>query len=234
MVFNLKIKIEKKTIYMIIIKTFMMNMNLIRTCFLLSDDPICGLTTIPSSSPCASYIKSQVLECQLCHRSILSKEHAERCNTVSMWQTKEFIIDETFKPIMTYGLGGCTAFMMVFYDKITNKPYKVVFSRDPSIEEILKVFTRYYSTEYNIAIVIKSPSHYEYVDKKYIKIADDEYFWLSNIKQDNCKLFFEPYSTMINDYDDRYQSESSIYLRMCSDLQYSDAYGLYHSIIYDK
>ena len=58
-----------------------------------------------------SYDNSMI--CQSCYSTVLSKTHANCCNTIEMYQMKKSIIDDNFTPMMTYGLGGCTALIMI-------------------------------------------------------------------------------------------------------------------------
>ena len=77
-----------------------------------------------------------------------------------MYGINQYIITPDFKPLMTFGLCGCTAMIMVFFDKIENQCYKVVLGHHPEKEEIKKWYSHYYNNEYNIVIIIKSPGNY--------------------------------------------------------------------------
>jgi hypothetical protein len=72
-----------------------------------------------------------------------------------MYQVNQRLMSDNFKPMMTFGLCGCTALLMVFFTKDTNTVFKVVLGHDPSKESILSWFTRYYTEDYNIVTIIK-------------------------------------------------------------------------------
>jgi hypothetical protein len=100
-------------------------------------------------------LTSRVLKCQSCRYPVTSEEHMHRCITSSMYQVNQRLMSDNFKPMMTFGLCGCTALLMVFFTKDTNTVFKVVLGHDPSKESILSWFTRYYTEDYNIVTIIK-------------------------------------------------------------------------------
>ncbi len=162
------------------------------------------------------------MECQSCYNPINSLIHSNKCITVMMDQIKESIISAEFKPMMTFGLGGCTAILMVFFTKDTNIPYKVVLGHSPDKIQILHWFEQYYHNDYNIVSVIKTPGEWTQIDGKYeLKVEYEKYFDF------NCKLIFEPYKKLI-DLSDIFNS--SLYFKMDPIPKYSDRYGGYHDI----
>jgi len=171
------------------------------------------------------------LICQACFHLVTSPEHRDRCNTSSMYQVREFIISPEFKPMMTYGLGGCTALLMVYFTKDTNMVYKVVLGHHPIKENILLWFTEYYTQDYNIVTIIKTPGEYIKEGEKWIMKGNNQEYWVSNITKDNCKLILEPYDLMQMS-DDETKFNSSLYFKMQSGPKYSDNYGRYIDINY--
>jgi hypothetical protein len=171
------------------------------------------------------------LICQLCYKLITSPEHRDRCNTCSMYQVKESIISHEFKPMMTYGLGACTALLMVFFTKDTNIVYKVVLGHHPIKENILQWFTKYYTQDYNIITIIKTPEEWIKEGEKWITVKENQEYWISNITKDNCKLILESYSLFQNS-EDKTKFNSSLYFKMEPGPKYSDNYGRYIDINY--
>lgn len=170
-----------------------------------------------------------ILECQSCYHSVISQIHANRCNTSSMYEIKEFYISPEFKPMMTFGLGGCTALLMVFFSKDTNQVKKVVLGHHPIKENILKWFREYYTQDYNIVIIIKTPGNYKKVNdfKYYILVPEDEEYWELYIQKDNCKLILESYNLL-----ESTDFNNSLYFKIKDGPKYSDIYGRYIDINY--
>jgi len=171
------------------------------------------------------------LICQACFHLVTSPEHRDRCNTSSMYQVNKFIISPEFKPMMTYGLGECTALLMVYFTKDTNMVYKVVLGHHPIKENILLWFTEYYTQDYNIVTIIKTPGEYIKEGEKWIMKGNNQEYWVSNITKDNCKLILEPYGLMQMS-DDKTKFNSSLYFKMQPGPKYSDNYGRYIDINY--
>ena len=164
--------------------------------------------------------------CDHCKAEIISQIHRDRCDTVSMHEIKESIISVEFKPMMTYGLGGCTAILMVFFRKGTNECYKVVLGHDPIKENIIKWYNRYYTDIYNIVTIIKTPLKYEKEGEKWIEKVSNQEYWVSNIRKINCRLILEPYSI-----EGKSPFRSSLYFKMNPGPKYSDLNGTYIDII---
>ena len=171
------------------------------------------------------------LECQACYHLVTSPEHRDRCSTSSMYEVKESIISSEFKPMMTYGLGGCTALLMVFFTKDTNIVYKVVLGHHPIKENILSWFNKYYTPNYNIVTIIKTPEEYQKEGDKWITVTKNQEYWISNITKDNCKLILEPY-TLLHQSNDKKKFASSLYFNMQPGPKYSNNYGRYIDINY--
>ena len=148
-----------------------------------------------------------------------------------MYEVKVSIISPEFKPMMTYGLGGCTVLLMVYFTKDTNKVYKVVLGHHPEKEYILSWFTRYYTLYYNIVTIIKTPGEYIKEGEHWITKGDNQEYWISNITKDNCKLILEPYN-LNKRFNDKTKFNSSLYFKMQPGPKYSDNYGRYIDINY--
>ena len=171
------------------------------------------------------------LTCQSCKNSVTSQEHRNMCSTSTMYQVKESIILPDFKPMMTYGLEGCTALLMVFFNKDTNAVYKVVLGHHPIKENILEWFNRYYTQDYNIVTIIKTPEEYIKEGEKWITVKKNQEYWISNTIKDNCKLIIESYSMFIV-MSDTTRFNSSLYFKMDPTPKYSDNYARYIDITY--
>ncbi len=171
------------------------------------------------------------LTCQACFYLVTSPEHRDRCSTSSMYEVKESIISPEFKPMMTFGLNGCTALLMVYFTKDTNIVYKVVLGHHPIKENILSWFTKYYKDNYNIVTIIKTPEDYQKEAEKWVTVAKNNEYWVSNITKDNCKLILEPYS-LSQMASDKTKFNSSLYFKMRPGPKYSDNYGRYIDINY--
>ena len=172
-----------------------------------------------------------VLICQLCNHTITSQEHHTTCNTIMMCDIKESIVSSEFKPMMTFGLGGCTVLLMVFFTKDTNSVCNIVFGHHYSKNTILEWFTNYYKEEYNIIIIIKTPGEYENKNGKWYMVAKEPEYWHSNIKKDNLKIIIEPYN-LSQTYHGNNVFNSTLYFKTQPKLQYSDCNGRYIDINY--
>ena len=75
--------------------------------------------------------------CNHCFSTIISDKHKNECNTINMYEVIECIIKPDSKNMMTFGLGGCTAIIMVFFTKDTNIPYKIIFGHHPIKNNVL-------------------------------------------------------------------------------------------------
>jgi tRNA A-37 threonylcarbamoyl transferase component Bud32 len=184
----------------------------------------------------AKYLKLKnqyggTLKCQSCNYLVTSQEHRDRCTTSSMYEVNQIIISPDFKPMMTYGLGECTALLMVFFTKDTNTVYKVVLGHHPNKENVLQWFTKYYTQDYNIVTLIKTPEEWIKEGEKWITVKKNQKYWISNITKDNCKLIIESYS-LHQDSHDKTKFNSSLYFKMEPGPKYSDNYGRYIDINY--
>lgn len=174
---------------------------------------------------------SGAMICDSCYNPITSEKHHSSCENIEMWQIKKQNVEPTipFKTMMTYGLGGCTAIIIALFDKITNKPIKVIFGHHPNKDEAFNWFNSNYSSEYNIVTVIKSPGEYVKIDSKWIMEATDKLYWEEKIIKSNSKLIIEPYSLSMRINESNFQS--SLYCKYIDEkLQYNDEYGRFKTI----
>jgi hypothetical protein len=177
-------------------------------------------------------IKYNPLTCQTCYHFVTSEKHYNSCTDVSMYHITESIISTNFKPAMTYGLGGCTVLLMVFFTK-DNTPIKYVLGHHPIKENILTWFQQYYTDEYNIVTIIKTPEEYQKINDKWITKTANEDYWNYHIKKINCHLILEPYS-LTTKFNDKTKFNSSLYFIMDKMIpKYNDCYGRLLPIIYN-
>lgn len=138
---------------------------------------------------------SYALKCDNCFYPINHKEHYDKCLPIMMWGNHTQLVNDNFKQMMTFGLGGCTSIVMVFFDKNKNKPVKVFFGHHPSKDIIIKWYEKNYTTKFNIVVIIKASGEYtksEEDEYDKLKVYDSK-FWHQIIKS-NCKLILEPYT----------------------------------------
>ena len=168
--------------------------------------------------------RPSVLTCQSCMFPITSKGHRDNCFTITMWTIRK-IITPDFKPMMTYGLGSCTALLMVFFIPNTTIVNQIIFGHHPIKEDILKWFSKYYTKNYNIVTIIKTPGDYIKEGGEWKIITENKEYWEMSLIKDNCKLIIESYS-LYNGPNDTTHYNSSLYFTMREGIpNYSDNYG---------
>ena len=192
-------------------------------------------TNMASSSVVAK-TKAQIMTCDHCYSTIFSEKHNNECNTINMYQVIECIIKPDSKNMMTYGLNGCTAIIMVFFKKDTNKPYKIIFGHHPIKNNILTWYKTYYDSKYNIVTCIKSPGYYEKRGEHFTMVIHDENYWKDAMNESNNTLILEPYSKIIKiccSSDDylNFDYNSTLYLKIYPEIKYTNCYGKYINII---
>jgi len=168
-------------------------------------------------------IKSLV--CDSCHHSITSEKHYLSCKSVLMYQIVESYVDSNFKPMMTFGLGGCTAIIIVFFN--SGKCIKIVMGHHPYRDYIIQWYQKYKSDDYNIVIIIKSPGEYLKEDEKYIFKAKDENYYKDLI--DCSRLIFEPYPELISFNESSFVR--TLYFKINPQPSYSNMYGYFIEIV---
>ena len=97
---------------------------------------------------------SGVLICMLCNNSILDKKHREHCVTVNMYQKIEIKLSEFTKPMMTFGLAGCTAIIIKTTDSI-------IMAHHPEQQQIFRWITDANINSNIEKLYIKIPHEYE-------------------------------------------------------------------------
>jgi hypothetical protein len=131
------------------------------------------------------------IQCNTCGSTVMSKYHSEKCNTVKMYQILEETLNDNFKPMMTYGLGGCHAFIMI------NKNTKhLIFIHHPFFEMIKIIFNMYYNLSDNFIIILKTPGTWvkEEGDKYWKMKSENESIQRQFLERHNVTVNFVPYS----------------------------------------
>jgi hypothetical protein len=135
--------------------------------------------------------RDKSIECYTCGSTIISKNHSDNCETVQMYQILEETLSDNFKPMMTYGLGGCHAFIMI------NKNTKhLIFIHHPFFEMIKIIFNMYYNITDNFVVILKTPGTYvKEEDDKYWKMkSENEFDQNKFLGRSNVEVNIVPYS----------------------------------------
>ena len=165
-----------------------------------------------------------MLICNTCAHKITSVYHSTHCTTIGMWQLIENTPEQLKeKPMMTYGLNGCTACIVCMYDG--DNLVKVVFTHNPSqymiFNKISKIIT---NTHYQFKIIIKTPGEYKLKDDGYYDVFPSDTTTFSILEgMENIKIIYCPYIT-----DTMSDFNSTIYLNYDgNNIVYSNNYGCY-------
>ena len=140
-------------------------------------------------------LESPVLDssmiCNSCGSTVMSKQHKENCNTVLMYQIYEETLNKNFKPMMTYGLGGCHAFIMI--NKNTNH---FIFIHHPFFEMIKIIFNMNYNVSDNFVIILKTPGTYikEETEQYWKMKSENEFKQRKFLEKSNVELNIVPYN----------------------------------------
>lgn len=165
--------------------------------------------------------KDNSIQCNTCGSTIMSEYHKENCITVSMYQIYEEKLNDNFKPMMTYGLGGCHAFIMI------NKNTKdFIFIHHPFFEMIKIIFNMNYNCTHNFVIVLKTPGTYvkEESDKYWKMKSEKDYDQRKFLERSNVELNIIPYS-LNQTNNDIYNS--TIYCNYKNNrFEYTDSQGI--------
>ncbi len=172
-----------------------------------------------------SNISDKSMVCEACCSTILSNKHADKCCTINMYQIKESILDNNFKPMMTYGLGSCTAFIM-----INKNTKKIIFAHHPDYQIIKLFFNINYNSSDNFICILKVPG-------SYVKEIGEDFWKLKSINESVQKKDFSkpnveqnivPYC-LSNQFNDRYNS--TLYCKYSNNkFTYTDSNGRYNHI----
>ena len=174
---------------------------------------------------------ARTINCYNCKHAINTEKHKEDCTTIYMFEVINTIIKPDTKKMMTFGLCGCAAIIIVFFTKDTNTPYQIIFGHHPIKKNILEWYNEYYNQDYNIVTIIKSPGNYVKIDndKYFSLVTNDKDYWISNFNNPNNTLILEPYITdQCTNYVD---FNSNLYLEISPELKYSNNYGKFIPLV---
>lgn len=170
-----------------------------------------------------------VLECQICGYTILSEKHRESCNTVEMWQSSQQDINPKFKPMMTYGLNGCTAAFMIVKDN--NQFIKSMMIHDPEKHKVMNYLKTKLleNKKFQTIVVVRSPGEYQEVNSRYEMVPIDLEYWDKFLgTYSNCEYTIEGYSLSKScgvNYD------AALHLKLINNYpHYTDTWGRWISI----
>jgi len=131
--------------------------------------------------------------CPLGGPEYVKKVIDEKVIDVILFRTREQLVSPKFKPMVTLGLAGSIASVIVTVDNNFQNPTKVIFSNKSSIDNII---SDHIEQTKNYYVFIKTPG-------KLVKKADNKYYTMEaiknydHLKKNNVKLFIEPYSMSI-------------------------------------
>lgn len=173
-----------------------------------------------------------VLRCCMCNMPITSTVHATECTMITMCQEKYQCVGSPsdFKPMMTFGLGGCTAIIIAIFDTM-EACIGVVMAHYPDIANIISTFNKYYNKCHNnrLTIVVKSPADWVKIDGKYTEELKYKRILDTNIVGDNITVRYIPYSETISFGESVHVRSLYVALRD-KKLQYTDSYGIWHDL----
>ena len=87
------------------------------------------------------------MNCMNCFNLVNSKEHFKFCKTVHMFQKILYTYNDlSIKPVMTYGLNGCIAVLIVIFDIKSNSYNDIHMIHTPIISDILNYISDIYNT----------------------------------------------------------------------------------------
>jgi len=132
------------------------------------------------------------LICYKCNFSIMSPEHNHLCNTVIMYGLiKSNYLSKDFKPIMTYGLCGCTAIIVI--NPVSGE---IIFGHHPILSQVFNWFNIHCKENANYIIIIKSPGDWIKINDQWILVSNNKQELETKFSESNYKLIIEPYSCM--------------------------------------
>ncbi len=150
--------------------------------------------------------------CSICSRGILSEIHKDRCDTISMWQDREQIIEpgKAFKPMMTFGLYDCTAALIAI--KENENFIRVMLIHDPSKEKVTKYVIQklkpYRDQKYSSYIIIRGPGKYQQIGENWYMTSKDNDYWEDKLNiYDNITFCIEGYNLH---HDESHHGESLV------------------------
>ncbi len=170
------------------------------------------------------HIANQAMLFQMCFTPITSLVHISSCITVGMFDERREFISDHFRPVMTFGLCGCTTMIIAIFDEKYGKCLSVVLAHDPFVSTIIRIFKRYYNCDNYFVVIIKDPNKYIKVNDKWIEEPQHKEYILEHIYQPNVHLHFVPYNTNKQQRASNFMSSLYVVMRNGKG-QYSDNYG---------
>lgn len=160
---------------------------------------------------------SGAMTCYHCKYSIVTEHHKESCHTVIMDTDETINLDETPKPIMTFGLGGYTACC------IYNKTKNTITMAHYTLNIILDIINQH--SKDDISVYIKRPGEYvKQEDGKWIMEGTTQISFKPNISV--TESFYSLIST-----PSKFNFYTSLYVKYEDDkVLYTDEYGCWKSL----
>ena len=157
--------------------------------------------------------------CYKCANPITSQYHRSSCNTVFMFGFKKTnYSNPDFKPMMTYGLGGCTALVMI--NRTTNE---IFFGHHPDFDQTIVWFNDNYNQSNQFDVIVKSPGEWVKTNDQWKMVSKSQQQIISTFTKPNINLILEPYS--LNQSHDN-DFESTLYVfKQSNNIVYTDNYG---------
>ena len=162
--------------------------------------------------------------CSLCKHEFTSDNHNNKCTTVNMNTIKNVYFyedgDSIPKSLMTYGLCGCSAILIVKYEKGKDSPISIHFSHLVYTRDIVRFLDTNLTDidKYDYYVIIKTPGEFELIDGKYEFNSKDKIMWNNLIidrdEYKNVNYEFINYSTMMS------SSENASYRKLYCDIRY--------------
>lgn len=165
------------------------------------------------------------MKCMNCCHYINSYYHHRQCMTVNMYDTKIQTLDENFKNMMTYGLGGCIAGFAVYKENdnikiwMSHHPDKMIFKIN-----LFKLLSKH--KDNIIRVAIRGEGHY--VKNKHNDMfheeAKDNAEFIELLDFFSCSYTIEPYLQSSD-------SSTSVFIKFDDgELYYTNTFGKYEKI----
>lgn len=161
-------------------------------------------------------LTTRVLKCRMCGYKITDSKHRQKCTTITMWSNFSQLLSEFVNPMMTYGLGGCTA-------AIIKTDIKIIMAHDPDKKVILKLIQQ--NQLFLKKLYIRVPLEYE-------KDTNGKYKNKTNTIFDEipCEKIIEFYNTSITLGNDDH-SKTTLYCKNeDTSIKYTDVFGIWKNL----
>lgn len=171
--------------------------------------------------------------CLLCKYDITSIEHRNKCTTVNMNTIKyvDLCKESIPKSLMTYGLCGCSAILIIKYQKNTNKSINIAFAHLVFTETIVDFINANLvnTNDYDYYVIVKTPGEYELINGKYKFNTKNKLLW-DNILRKRDEYHNVNYE-FINYNINTSLSEDMSYRKLYCDIRYDDEknYCIYYT-----